>query len=82
MVYTVETPGDTDVVPPAVGVTVPIPLLMLTEVEFALVHVRTEDSPFRIEAGAAERVQLPMSSVVTELDAEAGPVPAELALTM
>jgi hypothetical protein len=25
MVYTVETEGDTDVVPPAVGVTVPIP---------------------------------------------------------
>jgi hypothetical protein len=25
IVYTVETEGDTDVVPPAVGVTVPIP---------------------------------------------------------
>jgi hypothetical protein len=49
---------------------------MLTAVEFALVHVRTEDCPFRIEAGDAERVQVDMSVVKFEMLPY--PVPAEL----
>ena len=50
--------GDTDVVPPAVGVTVPTPLLILTELAFALVHVRVEEPPEEIEVGDAERVHV------------------------
>jgi hypothetical protein len=54
----VVTDGDTDVVPPAVGVTVPTPLLMLTELALALVQVRVEEPPDVIRAGDAESVQV------------------------
>ena len=58
MVYVVVTEGITDVVPTAVGVTVPIPLSMLTEVAFALVQVREEPVPNWIEGGEADSVQV------------------------
>jgi hypothetical protein len=59
IVYVVVVNGNTDTVPPAVGVTVPTPLLMLTEVAFELVHVRIEVlPPAWMEAGAATSVQV------------------------
>lgn len=44
-VYVVLVVGDTDFVPPATGVTLPILLFIENEVAFAVVHERVEDEP-------------------------------------
>jgi hypothetical protein len=49
----VVTVGETDIVPPAVGVTVPIPWSIPQTREFVEVHVSVADPPLAIEAGGA-----------------------------
>ena len=50
--------GETDFVPPAVGVTAPTPLLMEALVAFVVVHERVADCPLAMLDGLAERVQV------------------------
>jgi len=45
-------------VPPEVGVVLPMPLLIPTEVAFELVQVSVEEFPSLIVAGDAESVQV------------------------
>ncbi len=50
--------GETELVPAATGVTEPMLLSSVNEVEFVVVHESVEESPELIEAGFAESVQV------------------------
>jgi len=56
-VYRVETVGETDLEPDAMGVMFPAPLSMVPVVAFVLVQERVDDCPLVMEAGDAVRVQ-------------------------
>ena len=56
-VYRVETVGETDLVPAAIGVMAPTPWLMVPVVALVLVQERVDDCPLVMEAGDAVRVQ-------------------------
>ena len=57
-VYVVVLDGETVREPEAVGVTTPIPRLILNAVAFAVDHTREDDSPSSIEVGVAVRVHV------------------------
>ena len=50
--------GETELVPPATGVTAPTLLFMVNVVAFVVVQVRTDEPPTVTEVGPATRVQV------------------------
>ena len=56
-VYRVETVGETDLVPPAMGVIAPTPWSMMPWVAFVLVQESVDELPCVMEAGEEVRVQ-------------------------